>query len=136
MKRGWMVMVWVMLSLSALSAPAMAGDENTARKVFENITVLDDMSAKEGESTVWYSAKVTFAGVMNNGKVRIRLTENAASPSFVRVYFEAPVGQENKMLATALSALALTDGKVYVGLPSTLQQYDQIVGIYVSTENQ
>lgn len=53
--------------------------------------------------------------------VRIMLTDNSPAPSFANKWFKAPVGQENRMLAIAVSAM-INKKKVSVlvdpGLPS------------------
>jgi hypothetical protein len=57
-----------------------------------------------------HAASGTFTCTVNQAgpsgtDVRIMLSDNSPAPSFTNKWFKAPLGQENRMLAIAMSAM-------------------------------
>jgi hypothetical protein len=59
-----------------------------------------------GAAAKYYTCVVNQAGTFGTGEVRIMMTDTGATPKFANMWFECRTGQENRQLATALSALS------------------------------
>jgi hypothetical protein len=81
------------------------------------------------------AASSTFSCTVNQAgpsgtEVRIMLSDNSPAPSFTNKWFKAPVGQENRMLAIAVSAM-INKKKVSVVVDPELPSPPEISALYL-----
>jgi hypothetical protein len=75
-----------------------------------------------------FSCTVNQAGPSGT-EVRIMLSDNSPAPTFANKWFKAPVGQENRMLAIAVSAM-INKKKVNVVVDPELPSPPEISALY------
>jgi hypothetical protein len=80
-----------------------------------------------GSST--FSCTVNQAGPSGT-EVKIMLSDNSPAPSFTNKWFKTPVGQENRMLAIAVSAM-INKKKVNVVVDPELASPPEISALYL-----
>jgi hypothetical protein len=85
------------------------------------------VSAEAASST--FTCTVNQAGP-SGAEVRIMLSDSSAAPYFTNKWFKAPVGQENRMLAIAISAIN-SRKKVNVIVDPELPSPPEISALYL-----